>query len=402
MINFRIRSERIIAQANAVRSRVALTRAAWLALLPVLAPILAGILVPERGLPIWPWAVGGAAVFALAVGLGRRPPAESEIIAGLDRRHGLGDLLVTSAEVDRRGARTALERRLLDDGAMAIARLGGERAISDRPVRIERETLVGIALVLFGALTFREALRTPPDPDRLPPIEFASGWAGVDRPGTALGTAAGGRTPGLGPLADALSTTAAGADAEAALRSGDARAGARALRALADRVQDVSPEGRRALGEALSTAADSLGDSRPDVADAARRASEALSDEERSSSDGLSELAAALDSIAGRGFEAVPTPSVLERDGPDLERLAGAGGSDGDTVDGGGSRGTVERSAAGRGAVPAADALDSTRSWRASPSGAEVGAAAGLGAGIPREQRPIVLRYFSAYEREAP
>lgn len=414
MINFRIRSERLQARVLALRARVALFRAAWLSLLPVLSLVLFTIIAPDSQSRVWPWLAAGVAVFLAAAGLGRRRRDESNVIRDLDRRLGLGELLVTAAEVDQRGAKTALERRLLEDGASAIARFGGESAISDRPVRIEREALIGVCLILFGTLAVREALRLPPDPDRLPPIALPSSAGGSgpgagagnagEGPGEGQGRSPGGRTPGLSPLAGAFASSAASASAAAALNDGDARGAARALRALADRADELSPGGRRTLGEALAGAADKVDDTDSELAYAARHAAEALQDENASASEGLSELAAALDAIAGRGLQTNPTPSVRERGGPALDRLADAGGEAAENLSAGDAAGGVERSAAGRGQADAAGRnLDRMGSRTGTPGSVTGdGGAAGFGAGIAPELRPIVLRYFAADGPRAP
>ncbi len=416
MINFRIRSERIQARVVGIRMRVALIRAAWLALVPILGFVLATIIRPDVRLSVWPWFAAGALVFVAGAGLGRRQRAESDVIRELDRKLGLGELLVTAAEVDRRGARTTLEKRLLDDGAAAIARFGGERAISDRPVRIEREALIGVCLIIFGTLAVREALRLPPDPDRLPPIAILSSGAGPgdgsgpgSEPGTGgdgdgggSGTTPGGRTPGLSPIAGAFTATAAGSETAAALNEGDARGAARALRSLADRAEELSPDGRKALGDALAKAAEDFGADGSELAEAARSASDALRAEDDSASEGLSALASALDAAASRGLADSPPPSIREREGPPLDRLQGAGATSNDALNSRARRGAVERSAAGRGGAPDGDSpIGQRRAGSTAPSASD-GGTSGFGGKLSPEQRPIVLRYFASQREAAP
>lgn len=422
MINFRIRAERLLSRAQAIRTRAARLRGAWLAGLPIVGLATVRLLWPAAGAGArpWPWILAAGLVFALAWTLAGRRRGGADVLRDLDREMGLGDLLVTAEEVDRRGARSALERRLLEDGAAAIARFGGERALSDRAIRLERDALVGIGLVAFGLVVLGEARRVPPHPDRLPPIEVpaAAGGAG-ERPGADgaghgnVGSTGqgGGGMPGTDALARAFGATAAGAEVAAALEQGDGRTAARAVRALADRIDEMSPAGREALGQAMSGAGSSADD---ELARAARSASDALQGDGERAADGLAELAAALDSLAGRAPRAVATPSIVERPGPGAEvgRLDAAGDSAASRFDTSVGSG-VDRSAAGRGqdstAVQGPGGSGARAGERAGSSAGRDRAARGMApsapgsaAGLPPDVRPIVLRYFSAAGRPAP
>ena len=407
MIHFRIRSERIQTRTIEIRRKVALIRAVWLGLLAPSIHVFLTMALPAYQISIVPSLLIGATVLLGMNLYGRRKRVESAVVAELDRRFGLGDLLVTAAEVDRRGARSVLDRRLLEDGAAAIAGLGGERAISDAPVRLEWEALFGVSLLLLGSFAVREASWAPLDPDKLPPISLASSNAGSGETMGSGPVSAGDRTAGLEGLASAFGSMAAGAEAAEALGRGDARAAARALRALADRAPELSTDGRETLSEALGFAAEKMSDASSDLAQAARNAAEALEADDDSSSEGLADLASALDAVAGRSDPAAEAPEVLETNGPNLERLE-VRGERIDQLGDESAGGQIGRSAAGRGGDRAEGG--SGDGGRSAGSGATEGRSsagsgdisANFGADVDPRSRTVLRRYFAAEGSESP
>ncbi len=325
MIHFRVRYERLRDRLGWVRRRAALVRAAWLALAVPLAGVVLSIL---RGAALAPglWLVGAGLVFVLAAWWGGRPAPEGALDRDLDRRFGLDELLVTAVEVDRRGPRGAIEARLLDDAASAVAEIGGERAIDGRATRREVETFAALGLILAGLWLLAGTLGGPPPQARLP--EIAAGGGGGDGagsgPGSGDGLGGGGGSPAMGRLAAELGDHAAARGIAAALGKGDPAAAARAARALADRAEALSPAGRAELSRTLDSLAEDLGPQDPTLAEALREAGRALRDPAAPSPNGgIERLAEALDALAGSSA-ARPAPTVAPRGRPGLpaERLA--------------------------------------------------------------------------------
>lgn len=333
MIHFRVRYERLRDRLGTVRRRAGLVRAAWLALLVPLAGL--GLHIAGVGplSPLW-WALGAALAFGVAAGRLARAAPPRALDRELDRRFGLDELLVTAVEVDQRGPRGAIEARLLDDAATAVAVLGGERAIDDRTARREAETCVALALVLAGLWLLAGTLGGLPEVGRLPALGAMGGSSdGADGEGSGPGEGAGpgagaggsGVPAALGVMSGALGDHAAARDMADALAAGDPAAAARAARALADRAEGLSAEGRADLAATLQSLARRMAEDHPTLSRALREAGAALEDpDDVSPAGGIERLAAALDALSlsgGSGMRLAPDAAARAREGPPAERL---------------------------------------------------------------------------------
>lgn len=322
MIHFRIRYEGLRGRLGSVRRRAGLVRAAWLALLAPLGGL--ALFVAGRG-PLAPggWWLAAAAVFGGAAAWLLRPAAPGAVDRDLDRRFGLNELLVTAVEVDRRGVRSPIETRLLDDAALAVSSIGDDGALDGLTPRREAETLAALAMVLAGLWLLAGTLAGPPDTARLPDLgpPTADG-TGAEDGGDAAGSRGAGASPELGLMAGALVDHAAARDIADALAAGNPAAAARAARALADRADGLSSTGRDALAETLSALGDDLDAPHPDLARALDEAARALRAGGRATPGaGIEGLAEQLDSLAGGALATPHARTPRMRDGPPAARL---------------------------------------------------------------------------------
>jgi hypothetical protein len=395
MIHFRVRFERLAEHLASTRRRTALWRAAWLALI---VPCLG---VAGAGLGLWHWLpglwfTGAAVVFCLATWYGTRRAAGEQLGRWLDRRYHMDELLVTAVEVDRRGPRGAMETRLLDDAAMAVARLDRGPVADPRPVRREKETTAALGLLLAGLWLLAASSVGAGLTERLAPLPGSGdGLAAAGPGGGSAPSDRGPVAPGWSGMAAALGDQAAALGLAAALQRGEAAAAARAARALADQAPALSSQGRTELSEALRQAAKASSDL--SLKAALEAAAQALSTPNTDTAvDAVERLAAAFDVRAaapGTGL-AMATPSAASRPGPPAQRLAGSGlpqslGTAAPGVRAGPGGARAAGSAAGDAPLaPPRPVLGA--------SGARVDAASGVDAlAVPGPYRDLVRRYFA-------
>lgn len=400
MIHFRIRYEGLRGRLGSARRKAGLARAAWMALV---APVVGLALFAAGRGPLSPgwWWLAAAVVFGAAVIWQWRPAAPGALDRDLDRRFGLGDLLVTAVEVDRRGVRSPIETRLLDDAALAVTAIGDGAALDGRALRRELETLAGLGMVLAGLWLLAGTLAGPPDIARLPDLgTLASGGdgAGGGTGSGGAGSGGAGRSPELGQMAGALGDHAAARDVADALAAGDPAAAARAARALADRADGISGPGRDALAETLAGLGDDLAPSHPDLARALAEAARALRAGDRATPGaGIAGLAAQLDDLA----VAAATPRTRPpqtRAGPPAARLVVAPTPVAlGTVDGDASRTRVRGRTTGPGPAGARVADDDTAPAGGTARPAAPGSAAVAGDPLryPWRLRDTVRQYFT-------
>jgi hypothetical protein len=325
MIHFRLRYERLRDRLRQVRRRSAFLRAAWLALLVPLVGL--GLYLVGWG-PLAPraWLVGALVVGVAALAWQRRRAHVVNLGRLLDRRFGLDDLLITAVEVDQRGVRSPVELRLLDDAAIAVATLGGERAIDSRASRREAETVAALVLTLIGLWLLAGTIGRPLSMHRLPPLAALGAGQGDGLAGRGGGAgSAGGTSPVLAAMAGALADQAATRSMAGALAAGDPAGAASAARALADRTGELSDDGRRQVGASLQQAAQRAAPTDPEVARALIQAGQAMSQPNNEAAAArVEELAAALDAMvsqgrAGSGAAGESAPHT--RSGPQADRL---------------------------------------------------------------------------------
>lgn len=398
MIHFRVRFEHLGEHLASTRRRVGLWRAAWLALvLPCLG--LAGAGLGLWGWAPWLWLVGALVAFALAAWLAARQTAGDQLGRWLDRRYRMDELLVTALEVDRRGPQGVMETRLLDDAAMAVARLDRGPAADPRPVRREMETTAALGLLLAGLWLLAASAAGGGSSERLPALAAPGG-----DPSLAAGSG-GGQGPsmrgageaGWSGMAAALDDHAAALSLAAALRRGDSAAAARSARALADQAPSLSDQGRQELSEALQQAAAAAPDQ--SLRSALDSAAQALSNPDaRAAAGAVERLAVAFDERAaapGAGL-AVATRAPASRPGPPAQRLGGAAApqSLGTAAPGPPAGPGSARASAGK--APAPDAALAAPAPLLGAAGARVGPAAGSDAlAVPGAYRDLVRRYFA-------
>jgi len=317
LIHFRVRFERLLDQIAGAQSRAAWVRAArWGLLAPVIAlgAVALGVVEGAR-----PWAVLAAAIIAIVVVRARSRwlrPAWS-VARALDQELGGGELFVTALEVDRRGPRSGLEQRLLDDAASALATVarGETVSVARRALRIEIEGLGATLVLLAGAVL---TVSTSGSLTAYEPMTRLSLPAGAGAgAGDQVGLDRAGSSPARNPsraqaaLAAAMGALPIGGPAAEALLAGDDARAADELRALAARVDSISEGGRAALAEALEHVGDDLAETSSDLAAAAELAAAGLSAAEpKSAEDALLGLADALGTGAGRragGARPAPT-----------------------------------------------------------------------------------------------
>jgi len=341
VIHFRVRYERLRDRVSRARRQVLLLRALWMAMLVPLAALSLrlGWGLELGRLPVLTATVVG---FGAAAAWGARSGGRADPSRLLDRRFGLGELIVTAVEVDSRGPATSIEERLLDDAASAVTVIGRRRSVDGQMVRREAETALALALALAGLWILLGAAAPEAPRTRLPSVTWGAlgggaaeagggnGPGGGPGPGAGSG-AASAPSPALSALAAALGDHAAARSMAEALESGDPSAAARLARALADRAPELTEAGRHDLADALHGAAADVADDEPDLSRALRSAGRALeSPDAASAAAGVEELASELDILAARGGSlgaAAGAPEVQTREGPPAERLAAKPGA---------------------------------------------------------------------------
>ena len=310
MIQFRLRFRQIADRLRSqTRRRIAL-RALWIgAVLPVLILIFTmasqGSVKPLSYFTSWLLA-------SLAAGfLLHRSSNQRSLAADLDTRFGLDDLLLTASEVDRRGARTALESRLLEDAGKVSVELEKDPRLLGMPLRRELESLLGMVLLMAGLWLLLGAFGARPELSRLAGLPSPDGQ--IEGPGQGDGPGAGGTgmSEATSRLAGALGDHAAAVDIAKALMNGNTAAAARAARSLADRAAELSPKGREGLADALREAADALDPLNPGVAQDLRDAADAVeAGDAEEAAEGIEELARQIDQLNSQSPDEEP---------PDLE-----------------------------------------------------------------------------------
>lgn len=270
---------------------VALLRGLWLALMVAVIGLAAHVL--DRPVP-WTIVVAIAA-FLLLVSLVRafrHRSSPARLARWLDRHFGLREQLATAHEIaTRRTLNHDLQARLIDHAGETLRRLRRHPALTPRfPVR-ELETVLALILVAGGLWLLLDTGNSLPTVARrqLPPAIEDPVAQPVRNPSPRLPPEI---REAVARLAEALRQNPLTRGAGEALAQGDTAGAAGALRDLADRVGQLTPEERDDLADALRGAADSLEGELPEVRDALDRAADRL---ERGSD---AEAAQALEELA--------------------------------------------------------------------------------------------------------
>ena len=286
------------------RLRLAL-RAVWIALAVWSAGLLAGLF----GLTLPPLVLLGIAVATLLLGLGYAlfsNPSLTTLARGLDFHYELAEQLATADEVARRGPRTIVEGRLLDDSDDLLQQMRRYfRAQPLIPWR-ELETAVAVALLAAGlTLATRPLLPAAQSPVALPELPVPTAPTETAREQPTEQPVEQPRQPELSPegqqaaeaIADALRDNGATRPAADALDGGDLAGAARELRELADQADQLSQGARNDLAESLRDAADQLEGAQPELADDLRQQADGIQQGGQEAADALDDLARTVEEL---------------------------------------------------------------------------------------------------------
>lgn len=255
-------------------------------------------------------------------------PSPAHLARRLDRYFGLREQIATAYEVGQRGAVVGdVQARLIAQAGATLRRLRRHPALTPRfPLR-EVETLLALVLVAGGLWLWRETGSGLPVVARrqLPPAIVDPVAAPVRRAAPRLPPEA---REAVARLAEALRQNSLTRGAGEALAQGDAAGAAEALRALADRLDQLTPGERADLADALRGAADALGSDMPEMRAALDRAAD------RAERGSAAEAAEALEELA-REIEKLGEPQapVAAAGEESADGEPGAGGENSGTSD---------------------------------------------------------------------
>ncbi|MCZ7569679.1 MAG: hypothetical protein M5U01_14015 [Ardenticatenaceae bacterium] len=283
----------------------ALFRSLWLAL----AGLACGLIVRLLGRPVpWPTEIGTVSLLALlglVVTLARRP-SPARLARWLDHHFGLHEQIATAYEVGQRGEPTGdLQHRLIAQASGTLRRLRRHPALTPGfPLR-EVETFLALVLITGGLWLLLDTGTHLPAvvPRQLPPT--------IEEPAAELVRSPSPRLPpeireAVARLAEALRQNPLTRGAGEALSEGDTAGAADALRALADRVDQLTPQERADLADALRGASSSLAGDLPGVRKALDRAADRLEHgSDAKAAEALEALAREIDALGERQQPAI-------------------------------------------------------------------------------------------------
>jgi hypothetical protein len=272
--------------------------------------------------------LGAIALLCIAIGAFflLRPSLKTHDVAQrLDRRFELNQQLVTALEVSHTRNPEGVEVHLLDHATRTAHHLQRHIASRQRFPWSEIGTLIALALVIIGLLlimgmnspampTAAEALPPLVPPDELPtqeefpeePFAGEQGGSGETpdpngegQPEMSPEGGGGSDQESMAALADALRDQGATRPAAEALDQNDAQGAAQELRELADRSDQLEPETRNDIADAMQEAADDIGADNMPLTDQLRQSSYGMQLDEQSAAQALEELADAVEELGG-------------------------------------------------------------------------------------------------------
>jgi len=353
------------------RFRLAL-RAVWLALAVWSVGLLAGLF----SLQVPPLVLLGVVVATLLLGLGYAVlsnPSLGTLARGLDFHYDLAEQLATADEVARRGTRTAVEGRLLEDSDDLLQQM--QRYFRAQPLVPWREIETAVAVLLLAAgltLATRPLLPAAQSPVALPelPVPAAPTETAREQPTEQPVEQ---QQPELSPqaqqaaeaIADALRDNGATRPAADALDNSDVGGAARELRELADQADQLSQDARSDLAESLRGAAEQLAGEQPELAEQLRRQADGIEQGGQEAAEALDDLARTVEELGqapGQAAEAAPSggqPGEQPGQGEGQAQQGQQGGQQaGQPGQGAGNQlGGEERGAQGDGAQAQGDTL---------------------------------------------
>ena len=251
-------------------------------------------------------------------------PGATALAQMFDREYDLDAQLATAAELGSNGIDDGFAATLTDQARRRLAFIAND--VQERvrePMRLEWQTLslvlgLGAGLALLGGL--RSTLPTAPASD-LPTLRQAAdvqppNTAGTEPESPNEQTRPGGERPannqaGAGApelsaegqqaadaLAEALRDNGATRAAADALAQGDTQGAAEEISKLADQADQLSPEARNEIADALDRAAAELAADQPELADRLRRDADQLrSNDPSAAASALDDLAQAIEDL---------------------------------------------------------------------------------------------------------
>ncbi|MEA2724685.1 MAG: hypothetical protein QOH59_2456 [Gemmatimonadales bacterium] len=330
-------------------------RGIWLGLLV----IAGGLVLRLAGYGLaWPFLIFPAAFMTMVVWIysWSSRPALPDLVRRYDQHFALNELLSTGLEVawqaeHAKRAPGHIGQELIEQTVRAIGAL--RRRVATRPLLPWSDLQVTVALVFiilgllipgrWSGLPDAEpiALRAIPTPATLDPAEAPRP---TDAPIAATEPPA---AEELSPedaaaaeaIADALRDGGATRSAADALDRGDPSGAASDLRELADQVDQLSPEARGELADALRDAASELRPAQPDRSDRLEREADQLDGTPSDAAEALDDLAGMLDELGSGTNDLAQGEGSPGNAGGDIPGEGPEGGSEGAAGQGGGGAG---------------------------------------------------------------
>jgi hypothetical protein len=270
-----------------------------------------------------------------------------EVARRLDKRYGLQEQIVTALEVNERGESEGIAAYLVSKARHNTAQVQRYSAMRQRFPWPEVIALAAL-LLLAGGMMLLVSIRLPSiaesEPLPLPPLaqpgdppqEFPMEPFDPPRssnPQAATGqeqteqqqqvqpaTLSGGDQQSMTALADALRDMSVTRSASEALDRGDTSGAAQSLREVADQAEQLSPETRRDIANALRNAADQIGVNDPDLATQLRNNAHEMEQEPQDAAEALDDLAEAIEDLGQPDEQAEPQEGQLAQQPPQSEQ----------------------------------------------------------------------------------
>ena len=262
----------------------------------------------------------------------------------LDHTFRLDERLSTALELNREAQRTGWSQPLTVQAHGMLNQVGPHVVARTRePLRLETQTLLVVCGLCVGLFILSGLGRLPAQlqtaqlpelpqpqtqlepPQQAPAEEPQLNPSGGERPARGSGTNGLGQDPeaqaAADAIADALRDQGATRAAADALDQGDTAGAAQAIRDLADGADQLSPQSRQDIADALDAAADQLQPSQPDRASDLRSQAQQIREGGQSSVQGFDELARSLEDL-GSGAPQSPLSGAAD---PANEGQGGSG-----------------------------------------------------------------------------